>query len=208
VLNCDRCSSSFFDSEGNMKRFRTYGRYALTLGATLIASASMRAQVATPGSRVRIIPIGTTTQTEGLLVASTRDSISVHPGLGGPLLSVPMDSVRAIDQSEGIHSSFGTVMKDGGIGAAIGVGAVAVVGTATCHISHDDLCGLQAVVGGILAGAAGFVTGILIGRSHKGETWKRVYERPQSTSLLIGPAARGGVAVGVSIAFGDGSETR
>jgi hypothetical protein len=180
---------------------------AVLCAAAVIASAPARAQVATAGSRVRITPMGTDTRTEGLLAASTPDTISVHPGLGGPLVSVPMDRVRAIDQSEGIHSSFGTVMKDAGIGTAIGIGAVALVGTAVCHVSHDDLCGLYAVVLGVPAAAAGFVIGALVGRGDRHETWRRVYERPQSTSLLIGPAPRGGVAVGLSIAFGGGAQT-
>lgn len=189
-------------------RFERYSWCALVC-AVVIACAPASAQLPVPGSRVRIAAVSPASQTEGIVVASTADTIRLQPGLGGgPLLSLPMDSVRTIDRSEGIHSSFGTVMKDAGIGAAIGVGAVALVGTATCHISSDDLCTLNAVAFGISAAAVGFVTGALIGSGEKRETWTRVFTREQSTSLLIGSAPRGGVALGLSFAFGGEARVR
>ncbi|MBA2685176.1 MAG: hypothetical protein H0U66_11875 [Gemmatimonadaceae bacterium] len=173
------------------------------LAATLVSlcGAQAYAQVIASGSRIRVIQAGAALPTEGSLVAMSSDSISLHLGMSSTLLSMPMDSVRAVDLSRGRFTSFGTAARDGAIGLVVGVGVVALGGKLFCAHSGGDYCGLDAALLAVPFGVVGLVSGVAIARRHKTEHWKRVYDRP-ATALLIGPAPRGGFAVGLSIPFG------
>jgi hypothetical protein len=83
------------------------------------------------------------------------------------------------------------------------------LGVLSCHFNnHDSSCGLGFYVAAVPATVLGFLTGALIGHSQYTEHWGRVYDRSQSTSLLIGPAPHGQLAVGLSIPFGSPDNTR
>ena len=94
-------------------------------------------------------------------------------------------------------------MRDGAIGLVAGVGLVVLIGSGTCGGGPD--CALGETLIAVPAGAIGLVAGVLIARSHKTESWDRVYERPRTTSLIIGTTPRG-FAVGLSIPFGAAEE--
>ncbi|MEP7085998.1 MAG: hypothetical protein ABI884_01585 [Gemmatimonadota bacterium] len=162
------------------------------------------AQVIAPGSRIRVIQTGVALPTEGSLVAMSSDSISLHLGMSSTLLSMPMESVRAVDLSRGRFTSFGTVARDGAIGLAVGVGVVALGGKLFCAHSGGAYCGIDAALLAVPFGVVGLVSGVAIARRHKTEHWERVHDRP-ATGLLIGPAPRGGLAIGLSIPFGSGA---
>ncbi len=176
------------------------------LGGAIVAPCGARAyaQVIAPGGRIRIIQTGIALPTEGSLVAMSSDSISLHVGMSGTLLSMPMDSVRAVDLSHGRFTSFGTVVRDGGIGLVVGVGVVALGAKLFCAHGGGEYCGVDAALLAVPFGAIGLISGVAIARSRKTEHWERVYDRP-GTALLIGPGPRGGFAVGLSIPFGTGA---
>ena len=163
------------------------------------------AQTAAPGSRVRIVPVADALPTEGSLVAMTPDTISVHVGMSSTMVSLPMDSVRAVDVSRGIHSSFGHVVRNGAIGLVAGVGVVALIGAGICRHDPNGLCSVNAAVIAVPVGILGLVAGVVIARSHKKEDWDRIYERSRTASLLVGPTPRG-FAVGLSIPFGTAAQ--
>jgi len=181
---------------------RCWGRVRSLLLLVSFARAA-GAQIAAPGSRVRIVPLANVLPTEGTLVAMNPDTISVQVGLSSTMLSMPMDSVRTIDVSRGIYSNFGHVVRDGAIGLVAGVGLVVLIGSGTCGGGPD--CALGETLIAVPVGALGLVAGVLIARSHKTESWDRVYERPRTTSLIIGTTPRG-FAVGLSIPFGAAEE--
>lgn len=186
-----------------MRRFQLY--LSLMLVACALACAagarSVAAQSVPPGSHIRVVPLAAALPTEGSLVAMTSDTISLHVGLSSTLISLPMDSVRAVELSLGRYASFGKVMRDGAIGLVAGAGAVLLIGHVYCG-RDTGYCGLSTVLIAVPVGVGGLIGGIAIGRSQRKEQWERVYERPPSTALLIGPAPHGGFAVGASISFG------
>ena len=186
-----------------MKRFAPSASLAL-LAAALCASRAA-AQEVPAGARIRIIPIGVAAPTEGSLVAMRTDTISVRLGLSNTLVSMSMDSVRAVDLSKGVYTGFGHTIRDGAIGFASGAGIVGLIGAGVCPHSGNDLCDVDAVLTAIPVGLVGMFIGLHVAQSHKREHWERVYDRP-STALLIGPAPRGGFEIGLSIPFGGGAE--
>lgn len=186
-----------------MERFRVCLSAILVACAFACSSLRVAAQTVPPGSHVKVVPIGPASPTEGLLVAMTSDTISLHIGLSSRLISLPMDSVREVELSHGRYASFGNVMRDGAIGLVAGAGAVLLIGHVVCGRDTSSLCGVNAVLVAVPVGICGLIGGIAIGRSQRKEQWERVYERPSSTALLIGPAPHGGFAVGASISFGD-----
>ncbi|MDQ2929495.1 MAG: hypothetical protein M3Y05_01565 [Gemmatimonadota bacterium] len=177
----------------------------ILVACALAYAASARrvaAQTVPPGSHVRVVPIGPALPTEGSLVAMTSDTISLHIGLSSTLVSLPMDSVRELELSHGRYASFGKVMRDGAIGLVAGAGAVLLIGHVFCGPDSKGYCGLSTALIAVPVGVGGLIGGIAIGRSQRKEQWERVYERPPSTALLIGPAPHGGFALGASISFG------
>jgi hypothetical protein len=170
-------------------------------------TVSASAQVAAPGSHVRIAPVSGATPLEGSLVAINADSLRLRLGLSSAVVSLPMDSVRTIDVGEGVRARHGAVLRDAGIGMAFGI-AVAVgvtkFGCATNYQSGDG--GIPCEVGYVLLGVplaiGGAVIGAHIAKNHKREQWDRVFDRASTTSLLIGPAPHHGFAIDLSIPLG------
>jgi hypothetical protein len=170
------------------------------------------AQAALPGSRVRIVPVSGDTRKEGTLVVMTTDSLSYRPGVSDAMLTMSMDSVRTVFVSDGLHSRTGHTLRSGLIGAAIGFGLGAIITAGSCveDAGKPQLlpCNTGYVLLGVPLAAAGFLGGALIGRAHKSDKWERVYDRSQSTSLIVGPSSRGGLALGISIPFGSSQDSR
>lgn len=187
-----------------MRRFRLYLSLVLVACALSYAAGarSVAAQTVPPGSHIKVVPIAPVPPTEGSLVAMTSDTISLHVGLSSTLLSLPMDRVREVELSHGRYASFGKVMRDGAIGLVAGVGTVLLAGRVFCGRDTGSYCGVSTALIAVPVGIGGLIGGIAIGRSQRKEQWERVYERPPSTALLIGPAPHGGFAVGASISFG------
>jgi len=182
--------------------------YAAVVAVTLLPPNTSRAQVAAPGSHVRIVPLNGGPRREGTLVVMMNDSITYRPGLSNTTLTMPMDSVRQVFASDGLRTRTGRTLRSGLIGAGIGMGSMISLGLLSCHIdNHDSSCGLGFYVAAVPAAVLGFLTGALIGHSHYSEDWERVYDRSQSTSLLIGPAPHERLAVGLSIPFGSPDNT-
>jgi hypothetical protein len=169
---------------------------------------TLEAQRATPdsGTRVRIVRIGDSETHIGSLVRLSPDTVTFQPGLGNVAVAFPLDSVRTIEESHGMHADAGRIVRDAGIGAGIGLVASIVVVKATCHGPSDTLgCAPAYVILGGLAVVGGLVGGALVGGDHATERWKTVYPPEESTSLLVAPGPRGGVSIGLAVAFGGSS---
>lgn len=180
--------------------------YAAAVVASFTCNDAALAQVAAPGSHVRIVPVDGGPRQEGTLVTMTNDTLSFHAGLSNMLLAMPMDSVRTLFASDGAHSH---PVRSGMIGAGIGVGGLVLALVAATKVGGGgDGPGAGVALFYLTAPAAllGFATGYIIGESHPSESWERVYDRSQSASLLIGPAPHEGFALGVSIPFDAGTE--
>jgi hypothetical protein len=169
---------------------------------------TLEAQRATPlsGTRVRIVRIGDSETHIGSLVRLSPDTVTFQPGLGNVAVAFPLDSVRTIEESHGMHADAGRIIRDAGIGAGIGLVAAFPVVKAMCHGQQEDSWGCAyAYLGGGLAVVTGLVVGALVGGNHPAEHWNRVYPPKESTSLLVAPGPRGGVSIGLAVAFGGSS---
>jgi len=191
-------------------RCALFGCVLLTLA---LASSQARAQNIPLGSHVRVFPLAPAQPSEGSLAALSPDSLSVRVGMSSTLLTFPMDSVRSIDVGEGVRARHGVVLRDTGIGLALGVGAAILLTKAGCATNHSSgdggvPCEIGYVVAGVPLGILGAVIGAHIAKNHKTEQWDRVFERASEMSLLVGPAPHRGFAVGLSIPFGDGASQR
>jgi hypothetical protein len=172
--------------------------------ALAVGSPALSAQNIPLGSHVRVFPLATAHPSEGSLAALSPDSLSVRVGMSSTLTTIPMDSVLAIDVGQGVRASHGVVLKDAGIGAAIGIGVVLIAAKAVCSGGSDDFCGLEAFLTAVPIGVVGALLGAHVGRRGEHEQWERVFERARTTSLLVGPTAHHGFAIGLSIPFGSG----
>ena len=174
--------------------------------AFAITPTGARAQLIAPdsGSHVRIGRVGESTLQEGSFVAASDDSLSMSPGSGLGVISLPIRSIQTMDVSSGPHVSVGRVLK----GAAVGAG-IAIVGTiaatalacATDRSGDGPTCAITPVVLGPPLLLIGIGVGAWIGADRKENDWRRVYDRGLSTGLYLGPAPRGGIAIGMTIAF-------
>ena len=182
-------------------------RLALLRRLCLVMAAGspmLSAQSIPLGSHVRVFSLAAAHPSEGSLAALSPDSLSVRIGMSSLLTTLPMDSVLAIDVGQGVRASHGAVLRDAGIGAAIGIGVVLIAAKAVCARNSGDLCVLNAFVAAVPIGVAGALLGAHVGRRDQREQWERVFERARTTSLLVGPTAHHGFAIGLSIPFGSG----
>jgi hypothetical protein len=177
----------------------------LLAGAALMAR-SARAQLVAPdsGVHVRIIRIEGHTAQEGSFVNASGDSVRINPAYGLGVVSLPIGSIRSIDASTGTHVNAGRVLKGAAAGMGIGLLAtVAITGLACAgdHGGEGPGCGIVPyAVGGPLT-LAGVLVGAWIGADKRVDDWHRIYDREATTGLYFGPAPRGRLAIGMTIAF-------
>lgn len=174
--------------------------------ALALVPAGAHAQLVAPdsGAHVRVGRVGESTLQEGSFVAASDDSLSMSPGSGLGVISLPIRSIQTLDVSSGPHVSTGRVLK----GAAVGAG-IAIVGTiaatalacATDRGGDGPTCAIAPVVLGPPLLLIGIGVGAWIGADRKENDWRRVYDRGLTTGLYLGPAPRGGIAIGMTIAF-------
>lgn len=185
-------------------------RLRVVLAASCLAlalePADAHAQLIAPdsGSHVRIGRVGEPTLQEGSFVAASPDSLSLSPGSGLGVISLPISSIQTVDVSSGPHVNVGRVLKGAAAGAGIGLlatAAITVVACATDRSSDGPGCGFTPyVIGGPLT-LIGIGVGAWIGADRPVNDWKRIYDRGLTTGLYLGPAPRGRIAIGVTIAF-------
>jgi hypothetical protein len=173
--------------------------------ALALEPAGARAQLIAPdsGSHVRIGRVGGSTLQEGSFVAASPDSLSLSPGSGLGVISLPISSIQTVDVSNWPHVNVGRVLK----GAAAGAG-IAIVGTiaatalacATDRGGDGPTCAATVLIGPPLL-IIGIGVGAWIGADRPVNDWRRIYDRGLTTGLYLGPAPRGRIAIGVTIAF-------
>ncbi|HEV7705022.1 MAG TPA: hypothetical protein VGO46_12055 [Gemmatimonadaceae bacterium] len=157
----------------------------------------------TYGTHIRIQAADEEHEREGAFRSLSSDSISFSPGLDTSTQTLPLSRVRRIDVSRGM-SSTGSALKGGAIGVLIG-GAVSGAMIYRCDHGGNELCGLGVALATPVLLGGGLLAGILIGRGSHKEKWSRVYPRDHDVGLLVGPSARGGMSVGLSVTFGSAS---
>jgi len=117
-------------------------------------------------------------------------------------LTVPIDSVRSLEQSLGTRNFGAQGAVIGGIAGWLIVGALAVQSTQQCIARGGWFCGSPTVAfvfGGGLGGLAGGGLGALIGLSIKTEEWQPV---PLSRIRVgIAPLSSRRFTLGASLAF-------
>ncbi len=176
-------------------------RVLLALIACILAPASASAQRVAPdsGVRIRITTYGSP-ERKGTLVSLSPESVSYHPEFTTGLHTVPLAQVSALDLSKGYVPSARSLFTGVGIGGLVGVGLSAAFFLGPSN-SDGPPAALGAIVYGPLLIGAGMVVGGLIGAQNKVETWSPIYPEGREASLLVGPAGRGGFAMGVTVPF-------
>ena len=150
------------------------------------------------GARIRIQSSNEKQMLEGTFRSFSADSVIFSPGLDTSKQALPLSRVGKIEVSR-YNLRARSVLTDAAIGTAVGLGGtIAIAGG--CVLFHGDCLGL--VFGAPIMIGGGFVIGALIGSQHRSEHWYQVYPRERSANLLIGPAPRGGMLVGMSVPFG------
>jgi len=191
-----------------MRRLKGFVKLATIVFALVSSAIGARAQAVAPGSHVRIVHVSKGNRAEGSFVTMTADSLTYRPGLATSMVTISMDSVAAVDVSDGFHTRPGHILRGAAIGTGVGIGVAVLYTAADCmghpHGSGGYPCETDLWLG-VPLGAVGFLAGAIFGHEHKSENWQRIYERSKTTSLLIGPRPRGGFAIGFSMPFGGGS---
>jgi hypothetical protein len=115
--------------------------------------------------------------------------------LGGDAVrAIPLTSVERLEDFEGRH---GHPWRGAGIGFLVGAVTGAVLGPYTVP-GEGDTAERKAVAGAVLLGAAGALSGVVIGALIKTDTWEEV----PLEGLRVSIAPRGGgVGLGVHLEF-------
>ena len=189
-----------------MIRLRHLAVRALLCAGASLASPSARAQLVAPdsGVHVRIVRVEAHAPQEGSFVGASTDSVRISPAYGLGVISLPIRSIQSIDASTGTHVNAGRVLKGAAAGAGIALVATAAVTGLACASDHGGDgpgCGIVPyVLGGPLT-LVGVLVGAWIGADKRVDDWHRIYDRGLTTGLYLGPAPRGRLAIGMTIAF-------
>ena len=147
-------------------------RFAMLLALGTLPLGTLYSQAMTPpapGSQVRIRTVENRNWQTGK-VKSVDDSTIVLLNRGGGEMRMPLQSVTAIDVSDGHRSRW----RGAAIGLVVGGGVGAVLGYSTGECSSAGFClftpAESAMLLGTLGGVAGTGIGALVGG---GERWKR-----------------------------------
>ncbi len=173
------------------------------LAAVLVFSSPLTAQMAgvAAGARVRVTsPSDNLKKHVGTIMEVRADSVVVS-GRQGPR-SVALANITALDVSTGTRTR---VMRSG----LIGFGAGALVGAGLGAAAHEDCkekCfyviqtsrGQDMALGAVVLGAAGLITGSVIGALTHTDRWE-----PRGPSVRVGMVGSplGGVSLNLSRAF-------
>jgi hypothetical protein len=178
----------------------------VSAGAVL-ASSTARAQLVAPdsGAHVRIVRIEGPTPQEGSFVDASADSVRINPAYGLGVISLPIRSIQSIDASTGTRTDAGRVLKGAAAGMGIALVATAGITALACATEHGGgdgpSCGIVPyALGGPLT-LVGVVAGAWIGAERRVDDWHRIYDRGLATGLYVGPAPRGRLAIGMTIAL-------
>jgi hypothetical protein len=178
----------------------------VALVAIALVSPRVAAQESglTPGAQIRIQGADEKQFHEGTFRALTADSLIYSPGLATSTQSLPLSMIGKIEVSR-YNLRARSVLRDAAIGSAVGLGGTLAI-AGGCLAFHGD-CGLELILATPVLIGGGFLVGALIGSQERSQHWEQVYPPERTASLLLGPAPRGGVLMGVSIPFG-GASTR
>jgi hypothetical protein len=152
------------------------------------------------GSHIRIHAADERQVREGAFRSLTNDSITYSPGLDTTTETLPLAVVRRVEVSRGM-TSVGSTLKGGAIGTLAGAAASGVL-IYRCNHGGGELCGLGVAIATPFLLGGGLLVGALVGSGSHTEKWSRVYPRDHDVSLLVGPSAKGGMTVGLSVSFG------
>jgi hypothetical protein len=156
-----------------------------------------------PGQRVKVQ--SPAVAGEFIVRSSSSDTLVLGTMESDETYSVPAQSVTHLAVSAGPRS------RRAGAGRGLGLGFLggAVIGAMLGFADGDDKCvegqwcifdlsaSDKAVLGGVLMGGVGAAIGGLVGAARPGERWQKVPVR----RVAAGPAAGGGFAAAVSLAF-------
>ena len=149
-----------------------------------------------PGMRVRVTaPELGLNKHEGTVGAVRGDTLFLA---NDSTVSVPATSMTRLEVSRGTKSQVGKgALIGGAIGAALGI-AVGVYGQGLCGFGEGENCWTAIPLVGLAGAVAGAGVGALLGvASGPADRWMRV----SPYIVRVAASARGGVRVGLSIAF-------
>lgn len=191
-------------------------RWAIAVGVVLVSAllgalpcgAQSTVTAAEAGARIRVLRSGDRIPQEATLISFDHDTLIMELGDCCIRDTIPAASLAAVDVSRGRGVDAGRVIGGMTWGLLAGVGAGWLVGQVGCRLSEgNELCALGAVKWSVILGVGGLVAGALWGTEGNAERWERIYP-PDQASLLLGPASRGGFAIGVTIPLDAGSSGR
>jgi hypothetical protein len=170
--------------------------------APVAADAQTPAVVA--GARVRVTAPSIDLRRHATTIVDVRGD-SLVLGVRDGSRSVALSDVTALDVSAGKRRRF---LRSAGLGLGIGAIVGAVVGAAThdecvptefldCLLSPESRAE-SAVMGGVVLGAVGLLTGAVVGAVRRTDRWVAV-DMPVRVSIK--PTASGGVSLTISRAF-------
>jgi hypothetical protein len=182
-------------------RHRCVARAALIVSASIAlwsGAAAAQDNTLENGARIRIQSSNEKQVLEGTFRSFSGDSVIFSPGLDTSKQALSLSRVGKIEVSR-YNLRARSVLADAAIGSAVGLGATLAI-AGGCGIFHGDCLGLIFAAPAMIGG--GFLIGAVIGSQNRSEHWYQVYPQERSANLLIGPSARGGVLVGLSVPFG------
>lgn len=173
----------------------------LVLGLLVPIFADAQSPALAPGARVRVTSPHDGLKKHVTTVLELRgDSMAVSGRSGSRVIA--LDNVTALEVSAGTRNQ---VVRDGLLGLGVG----ALLGTALMSSAREDCTpdnfdcfgpgtDEQWIAGGAAVfGAAGLITGAIIGAFHRTDRW----ERQHTVRAVITPAATGGMRLGISSRF-------
>lgn len=175
---------------------------ATALLAPVVADA--QAPVVVAGARVRVTAPSIDLRRHVTTVVDVRGD-SIVLGVRDNSRSVALSDVTALEVSAGKHRRF---LRSTGMGLGIGAIVGAVVGAASyeecvsteflgCFLAPESRA-QSAIMGGAVLGAAGLLTGAVVGVVRRTDRWVSV-DMPVRASIK--PTASGGISLTISRAF-------
>jgi hypothetical protein len=194
-------SSSTMNNALYESRRATYCAPMIAAIAMMLVVRCVQAQhsALVAGSRIRIQGADEKQVQEGTFRALTPDSLTYTPGLSTSTRTIPLSRVGKIEVSR-YNLRARSVLGDAAIGSAVGLGGTLAI-AGGCAVFHGDCLGLILAAPVLIGG--GFVIGAVIGSQNRSQHWDQVYPQERSASLLIAPMPHGGLAIGVSVSFGE-----
>lgn len=156
-----------------------------------------------PGARIKV-----TAPECQLWWGETGQVLSLDQGMliarvGGEEIECPLEALTRLEVSVGERKWWNASLKGTGIGVLGGAVILTVVHVTTCDDEYAGYCDegnlIAVVIGAVLGGAAGLVTGTIVGLGRDPEDWRTVPLPLVHPTLTLAPDGRFGFGFSVPL---------